>query len=114
MSEPRAIQIKPLRNPDGQLVESLEAVDNILMRAYQMPPRFSRIERYLALDPLGFVIAYCDGTLAGCGGVIAYPSGGFGWIGLIATDPDWTGRGIARATTHYSTSQTLVQIDQVC
>jgi GNAT superfamily N-acetyltransferase len=28
-------------------------------------------------------------------------SGGFGWIGLIATDPDHSGKGVARAVTSY-------------
>ncbi len=105
MNTPSVIRVTPLRSKDGSLVETLEAVDDILMRAYTMPSRKSRIERYLALDSVGFVVAHIDSRLVGCGGVIAYPGSGmhsgFGWIGLIATDPDWTGRGVAREVTDY-------------
>jgi GNAT superfamily N-acetyltransferase len=101
MNNVQSVQVMPLRTSIGTYVESLIDVDRILMRAYKMPSRLSRIERYLAIDQLGFVVAYVDDILAGCGGVVAYPSGGFGWIGLIATDPEYTGKGIARTVTNY-------------
>jgi GNAT superfamily N-acetyltransferase len=101
MTNANSIRVVPLRCRDGMFAEPLEAVDKILMRAYKMPSRQSRISRFLAVDQLGFVVTYLDDVLVGCGGVIAYRSGGFGWIGLIATDPDYSGRGVARAVTEY-------------
>jgi GNAT superfamily N-acetyltransferase len=103
------ITVVPLRSADGTFAALLTDVDSILMRAYQMPSRLSRIERYLAIDELGFVVALVNEQLVGCGGVVAYPrasgaaaaSPSFGWIGLIATDPASTGRGAARAVTNY-------------
>ncbi len=101
MIEAPTVRVTPLRNSDSSFAASLADVDSILMRAYNMPSRQSRIERYLAIDELGFVVAYLDDVLVGCGGVVAYPSGGFGWIGLIATDPDHAGRGVGRAITNH-------------
>jgi GNAT superfamily N-acetyltransferase len=80
---------------------SLDAVDALLMRAYALPSRRARIERFLATEPNGFAVATIDGQLVGAGGSIGYPTGGFGWIGLIGTDPTVGRRGVGRAITNW-------------
>jgi predicted N-acetyltransferase YhbS len=85
--------------------ETMDAVDQLIMRAYGMSTRRSRVERFIRVQPGGWVVAEEATTtgqqLIGCGGCIAYPDGGFGWIGLIAVDPSAQGNGTGRMVTQW-------------
>jgi GNAT superfamily N-acetyltransferase len=92
----------PLSEPlvlDSADERSLDAVDQVLMRAYKMTSRRSRVKRYVALEPGGWVTIRDGSDVVGVGGCIAYRTGGFGWIGLIGTDPSAERKGIARTIT---------------
>ncbi len=84
---------------------SLSAVDELIMRAYGISSRRARVERFIRLQPGGWVVAEEASTIGqhivGCGGCIAYPDGGFGWIGLIAVDPSTQGKGLGRIVTQW-------------
>ncbi len=89
-----------LDDPTGEGV--LDAVVGLLGLAYGTPGRTNRVTRFLAVQPGGWVNAFDpSGTIVGCGGCVAYPDGGFGWIGLIATHPDHQGKGIGRLVTEW-------------
>lgn len=57
------------------------------------------IDRFVAAQPDGLAVVELDGRVIGTGCCVAYSNGGFGWIGLIATEPDFERRGIATAIT---------------
>ncbi len=81
----------------------IAAVDALLQAAYNAPSWRFRVERGLALQPDGWVVACTDATdvIVGCGGFLAFPSAGFGWIGLVATHPDHQRQGVARTVTQF-------------
>ena len=81
--------------------DELDRIDAMLTRAYRMPTRRARMQRFLDLQPDGWVVAEQDDQLVGTGGCIAYPDGGFGWIGLVATEPSFQGRGVGRLVTQH-------------
>jgi GNAT superfamily N-acetyltransferase len=97
------VVLRALANIDDEA--TLIAVDELIMRAYGMSSRRSRVERFIRVQPGGWVVAEeatANGTeLVGCGGCIAYPDGGFGWIGLIAVEPSTQGKGIGRIVTQW-------------
>lgn len=53
------------------------------------------LQRYLYLNPTGWLVAEWHGSLAGMVGDVNY--GSRAWVGLMAVDPPLQGRGIARA-----------------
>ena len=77
----------------------LEEIDALLMRAYRPGSRRAAVERFLALQDGGWVLVRDDDRIVGVGGYLGYPSGSFGWIGLVATDPDAERRGVGRMVT---------------
>ena len=81
----------------------IAAIDALLQAAYNAPSWRFRVERGLALQPDGWVVACADATdvIVGCGGFLAFPSAGFGWIGLVATHPDHQRQGVARTITQF-------------
>ena len=58
-----------------------------------------QLEWYAVSQPDGFVVAQEGGEIIGTGCAMAYPTGRFGWIGLIATDPQHERRGVGRLVT---------------
>ncbi len=84
---------------------SMGAVDELIMRAYGTSSRRKRVERFVRLQRGGWVVAEeptsKGNRIVGCGGCIAYPGGGFGWIGLIAVDPSMQGQGLGRVVTQW-------------
>jgi GNAT superfamily N-acetyltransferase len=81
----------------------IAAIDVLLQAAYNAPSWRFRVERGLALQPDGWVVA-CAGTsdaIVGCGGFLAFTESGFGWIGLVATHPEYQRQGVARRVTQY-------------
>jgi GNAT superfamily N-acetyltransferase len=87
-------RVDPSREP-----ATLTAMDEVMQRAYGVASFRSSIERFVAAQPDGIVVVERDGRVAGCGCCIAYVDGGFGWIGLVATDPGYQRLGIATAVT---------------
>jgi predicted N-acetyltransferase YhbS len=81
--------------------QDLERVDEVLMRAYLMTSRRARVERFLRVDHGMWLVAEEEGQIVGAGGAIGYPTGGFGWIGLIATDPMHGRQGVGAAVTRH-------------
>jgi GNAT superfamily N-acetyltransferase len=83
----------------------LDSVDGLIMQAYGMTSRMSRVERFISVQPGGWVVATSlvddEERVVGCGGCIAYPDAGFGWIGLIGVDPTQQGKGIGRIVTQW-------------
>ncbi len=81
--------------------------DEVLGRAYGSPTRAARIDRYIAVDHGAWFAAVETPSgptnepsrVLACGGALGYPSGGFGWIGLVATDPIAQRRGLAAEIT---------------
>src|SRR5215510_4636104 len=73
----------------------LELADSILMPAYSSARSFqSTLQRYLALQPDGWLLALDQDQPAGMGGFIDY--GSFAHIGLVAVHPAMQRRGVGR------------------
>ena len=73
--------------------EELERVDRLLMDAYDGTSRRGELDLYLAFQPDGWFVVADGDEIAAVAGAVAY--GAFAWIGLVATDPSWRGRGFA-------------------
>ena len=87
----------------ASIAADIVAVDALLQAAYNAPSWRFRVERGLALQPDGWVVVCADATdvIVGSGGFLAFPSAGFGWIGLVATHPDHQRQGVARTITQF-------------
>jgi ribosomal protein S18 acetylase RimI-like enzyme len=79
----------------------LDAMDAVMQRAYGVSSFRVSIDRFVAAQPDGLVVVEHDGATVGTGCCVAYPDGGFGWIGLVATAPWFERRGIATAITEF-------------
>lgn len=90
------MQVEDVLAPSDTL---LDEIDALLMRAYGSGSRRSRVERFLAVEHGGWVLLRDADRVVGVGGYVGYPIGGFGWIGLVATDPDAERRGFGRIVT---------------
>jgi hypothetical protein len=88
-------------DPTTVTAEELEAIDGVIQRAYRMPSRMTRIKRFLLVEGGTWAVTEADGALVSVGASIAYPDGGFGWIGLIGTDPAMAGLGGGRLVTQF-------------
>ena len=88
--------IEDVEKPDAEL---LAEIDGVLVRAYGGASRRARIERLLCVDHAGWVMLRRGGRVVSVGAFIGYPSGGFGWIGLVATEPHAQGGGLGRLIT---------------
>ena len=73
----------------------LEIADTLMQAAYGGGSRKARLQRYLALQPDGWLLAELDGTPAGLGGATNY--GPLAYIGLVGVHPSMQRRGVARA-----------------
>ena len=74
-------------------INELEKIDPILMAAYDKKSRFkSQLQRNLALQPDGWLVAESNGSLVGVVGAIDY--GGFAYVGLMAVHPAFQRQGI--------------------
>jgi GNAT superfamily N-acetyltransferase len=74
-------------------------MDAVMQQAYGVPTFRTSIDRFVAVQPDGLVVVEAGGVVVGTGCCIAYPDGGFGWVGLVATAPGHQRRGIATAIT---------------
>jgi predicted N-acetyltransferase YhbS len=82
----------------------LDAMDVVMQAAYGVSSFRLSIDRFVAVQPDGLTVVEHDGSVVGTGCCVAYPAGGFGWIGLVATAPGFERRGIATAVTEYLSS----------
>lgn len=73
----------------------IEVADQLLVAAYGMASRRAELERYLALQPEGWIMARWEGQPAGAAGATVY--GPTAYIGLVGVDPAFQRRGIADA-----------------
>ncbi len=79
----------------------LAAMDEVMQHAYGASSFRAAIDRFAAVQPDGLVVVEADGAVIGTGCCVAYPDAGFGWIGLVATDPGFERRGIGTAITEH-------------
>lgn len=94
--EVRARRVDPVAEP-----ETLDAMDAVMQQAYGVSSFRLSIDRFVAAQPDGLVVVEHDGATIGTGCCVAYPDGGFGWIGLVATAPGFERRGIATEITEF-------------
>jgi GNAT superfamily N-acetyltransferase len=90
------VEIIDLADPNHVM---LQRVDQIIMRAYGSRSRLARVRRFIGVDGGGWVVLAVDDDVVATGGYIGYPEGGYGWIGLVATDPERQGRGLGTMVT---------------
>lgn len=80
---------------------TLEAMDGVMQRAYGVSSFRPSIERFVAAQPDGLAVIEVDGRVVATGCCLAYSTGRFGWIGLIATEPGFERRGLGTAITDF-------------
>ncbi len=75
--------------------DDLTVADEIVRAAYAMRPgQNTGLERYLSLQPDGWLLIEVDGAPVALGGAMSY--GSFGYIGLMSVLPAMQHRGIGR------------------
>ncbi|HEY8284945.1 MAG TPA: GNAT family N-acetyltransferase [Chloroflexota bacterium] len=75
--------------------DDFDPVTRVASAAYGRPSSIGEIDRYLTLQPDGWLVAEWEDAIAGLVGAIDY--GPRAWVGLMAVDPPLQGRGIAHA-----------------
>jgi predicted N-acetyltransferase YhbS len=76
--------------------KDVEAADRLLMRAFATADSFrSVVEREFAIQPEFYWVAEVSGAMAGTIAAVRY--GEIAYLGMMAVDPDYQGRGIGRA-----------------
>jgi GNAT superfamily N-acetyltransferase len=93
--------VTPRRVDPAAEPATLDAMDVVMQQAYGVSSFRSSIDRFVASQPDGLVVIEDDGEVVGTGCCIAYPDGGFGWVGLVATAPSHQRRGIATVITEH-------------
>jgi predicted N-acetyltransferase YhbS len=91
--------VTPRRVDPSTEPATLEAMDEVMRRAYGAASFRTSIDRFVAVQPDGLMVVELDGQVVGTGCCIAYRDAGFGWIGLVATEPAFERRGIATMIT---------------
>jgi predicted N-acetyltransferase YhbS len=95
-----AVRTVPATDPSFAAVA--DAAGAVMDRAYGSGGFRARVERFSLVQPEGFAVVEEEaGRVVGAGCCIAYRDGGFGWIGLVATEPSEQRRGIGRLVTHH-------------
>jgi ribosomal protein S18 acetylase RimI-like enzyme len=89
-------RVDPLAEP-----ATLDAMDAVMQQAYGVSTFRLSIDRFVAVQPDGLAVVEHEGSVVAAGCCVAYPDGGFGWIGLVATAPGFQRRGIATAITEF-------------
>ncbi|MCU1398551.1 MAG: family N-acetyltransferase [Acidimicrobiales bacterium] len=78
---------------------AIPKMDAVMRRAYKGPSFRAQIGWYAAVQPDALVVVEDAGEIVGTGCGIAYADAGFGWIGLIGTEPTYERRGIGALVT---------------
>jgi GNAT superfamily N-acetyltransferase len=93
--------VTPRRVDPAAEAATLEAMDVVMQQAYGVSSFRLSIDRFVAVQPDGLAVVEVDGAVVGTGCCVAYPNGKFGWIGLVATLPDFQRQGIGTTITEF-------------
>jgi GNAT superfamily N-acetyltransferase len=93
------VSLRAIRGDEPDLDALLTRIDAVLISSFKTGSRRSVVERFLRVEPNGWVVAEEGEVLLAVGGCIAYRDAGFGWLGLIGTSPDAQHRGLGRSVT---------------
>ena len=93
------VEIRTLRV--DEIADATAAMDGVMRRAYNAPTFVAQIGWYSTVQPDCLVVATDGDTIVGTGCGIAYPDAGFGWIGVIATEPAYERQGIGKRITEH-------------
>ena len=93
--------VTPRRVDPAAEPETLEAMDVVMQQAYGVSSFRTSIDRFAAVQPDGLAVVEIDGVVVGTGCCVAYLDGKFGWIGLVATLPDFQRQGIGTTITEF-------------
>ena len=85
--------------PEDELQAIAPVMDAVMQRAYGVASFAAQMQWYIAVQPDAVVVAEIEGVVVGTGCGVAYADAGFGWVGVIATDPGFEHRGIGRLVT---------------
>jgi GNAT superfamily N-acetyltransferase len=85
--------------PAEELPAVAPMMDGVMQRAYGVASFAAQLQWYIAVQPDAVVVAELDGVVVGTGCGIGYADGGFGWVGVIATEPGYERRGIGGLVT---------------
>ena len=89
-----------IRNvPCDELAAITPQMDGVMQRAYGAASFAAQIQWYIAVQPDAVVVAEDHGVVVGTGCGIGYEDAGFGWVGVIATEPGFERRGMGRLVT---------------
>jgi GNAT superfamily N-acetyltransferase len=91
--------VTPRRVDPSTEPATLAAMDDVMCRAYGAASFRTSIDRFVAVQPDGLVVVEVDERVVGTGCCVAYGEAGFGWVGLVATEPAFERRGIATIVT---------------
>ncbi len=94
--------LRALTGQEPDIEQLLDDIDAVLQAAYRAPSWKFRVQRFLRVQPGGWVVAQQENEVVAVGGCIAYPDAGFGWIGLIATSPSSQRHGAGRTVTQWA------------
>ena len=94
--------LRALTGQEPDIEQLLDDIDAVLQAAYRAPSWKFRVQRFLRVQPGGWVVARQENEVVAVGGCIAYPDAGFGWIGLIATSPSSQRHGAGRTVTQWA------------
>ena len=72
-----------------------------MQQAYGVRSFRISVDRFAAVQPDGMAVVEHAGVVVGAGCCVAYPDGGFGWIGLVATLPGFQRQGIGTEITEF-------------
>jgi ribosomal protein S18 acetylase RimI-like enzyme len=103
--------VTPRRVDPAAEPATLEAMDVVMQQAYGVSSFRSSIDRFVAVQPDGLAVVEAEGSVVGTGCCVAYPEGKFGWIGLVATLPEFQRQGIGTIITEFLSS---VLMDHGC
>jgi GNAT superfamily N-acetyltransferase len=95
------LTLRSITGTESDIDTVLDGVDTVLMAAYKTTSRRDRVQRFLQVEPGGWVVIEQRGQVVATGGCISYPDAGFGWVGLIGTDPQAERRGLGRIVTQW-------------
>jgi GNAT superfamily N-acetyltransferase len=93
--------VPPRRVDPSNEPSTIAAMDAVMQRAYGVASFRTSLDRFAAAQPDGLAVVEEAGAVIGAGCCVANTDGGFGWIGLVATEPGAQRRGIGTAITTF-------------
>jgi len=102
------LRVRTVLVTDPDVADLPSRAAELMGRAYGRAPFHRSLRRILAVQPDGLAVVEDRGRLVATGCFMAYPSGGFGWVGLVATEPGDERRGAGRLVTAHLVERLLV------